>query len=344
MIIKDKYLNSVPMYLRADKLDFSKVKSNLLVFNKNRASIDDLISNLDDYVSIYNRTNKHKRMKVVSTVYRIIDLKLAEHKTIDPNFVFLILHSLKSRYHFTEKDEQKNSILEDIEYAVTSYNPRNLIESNKYVDDGLLKYLRSRLKFSKSEQELVDWVEYHLPNCLHKFLAAIINRNSFISLKYLLCEECVISPEEKNKLYRFRRMILNKFDIIQEEEFDYLNHKSPTLTYGVYYARKLCEYLPHFNLSLFKDHQNYVNELFEKIKIIKKRKINYHYIKTLKLFGINRETNYNKIKSSIENVFNGYSFAELQLLGLYSIYNDATYDKLQFMAAYVDRRYRQYLQ
>lgn len=336
MRIKDKYLDSVPMYQRADKLDFSKVKSKLIIINKNRATFEDLKNTLNDYINIYNRTNKFKRAKVVSTIYRILDV-VYSNTNESLEFKHIVLHLLKKKY----KLSQDCSLLKDIEYAIESYKPRNLVVSNKYVDDSLLYYLRSRIKFSKSEKELIDWVEYHIPNCLHKFLAAVINRNSFISLNYLLPEECVFSPEEKNKLYRFRKLILNKFGIIQQEEYDYLNHKSPTLTYGVSYADKLCEYLPNFNLSAMKDHQNYVNEIFNKLKIAKQRKVKYYYMKVLNLYGLKSASNYNTINTNIKNVFNGYFSAELQLLGLYSIYKDAIYEKMMFMASYVDRRYKQ---
>jgi len=97
--------------------------------------------------------------------------------------------------------------------AFSTYKHRDVCYSSNYVPNVLVQKLYNHIISSLEgyEKELVDWAESNLPNVTRKFISAILNQAKFISLNYLLPPATIITSGEKQKLFRYRKLILNKF-------------------------------------------------------------------------------------------------------------------------------------
>lgn len=102
--------------------------------------------------------------------------------------------------------------------AFLSYRPRDVSHSIEYVPHVLVKRFYNAIYpvLKPSEKKLVDWVEENIPGTTHKFLAAILNQKSFISINYFLPPLTIITSGEQQKLFRYRRMILQKVGVVSK--------------------------------------------------------------------------------------------------------------------------------
>lgn len=261
---KSEYLDihKIPIYQRSNLKDLSVLNTSIIVYHdKNRDTVEELFDELVNIIQ-YKQYKKYEELPI--KIWRFIDRYIIESQTNSE------LDDLETYLQFLNTLNPKLSKL--INNAFINYRPRNIKYSEKYINSAILDYIIKRLEFSKEEKKLIAWAEYNIPNITRKIVAAILNENQFISLGYLLPINAVYTDSEKQKLYKFRRILLEKFKISQINKFNFSNHKSPILYYTEKTYKIIYNILPILGEEM-KIIKNEIKKISNKIAQIKTKNI-----------------------------------------------------------------------
>lgn len=212
----------IPIYKRSEIDDLSILNHSVIVHHsKNRESFDELY----DEISQILQYKLHKKYDTLTfKVWRLLDAYYEEAEEFD-------IEEFASRLYFLADLNNCVFFRKTVDLALLHYRKRDIKLSPNYISDEILTFVFRNLEFSRSEQRIIDWAEENIPNIIKKVIAAILNRNSFISFGYLLPCNAVYTNSEKQKLYKFRRILLQKFALKQKSNYIFSNNQSPELTY-----------------------------------------------------------------------------------------------------------------
>lgn len=264
------------IYLRTKEDNIMQYGVDILIPARKRPTIKDIQEELMQ--KLRSAPNLYNNRRVTELLYRFFDEYIDIVDPEDRKEIYISCYSIAD-----ELIEKYPRYEKTIESACKKYRVRDLSSANSYYDDRVLKYLFDQLELTKHERYIIDWAEENIPGITFKTLAALINENSFLALNYFLPISTYITKPEKQRLYKFRRIILEKMHVYTELQYNYKHHKSPKLIY----SDESRDFLKNIfkKVWIFPDIQNMtklIHEISSKIKNLKTQFLdNYIYIQQL---------------------------------------------------------------